>query len=549
MNKGSLAPILVLILLVLSVIPFTATPTQAQTGQPVTEITWKVRLNRDAAILEVANGDADAFAWSSPLPQYQDLDPTVLGKMKLIRSTTTYVDIALNPAANVIDPNGPGYVEQLDYNITGTWLPGLIYWDSPTDFNSNWVNITDITDWSKVHFNPFGIGEIRYALNFLINRDLIVRTIYGGSAAAALGAIRPSHPAYPRLKHVYDDLGLTPAGDQDKAKQMFEEAMANAKSVLQNYGFDLYLKDDSSSPTGKYWYLKKPDGSEEPITVYFVIRVEDERLEVGRQISTWMEKIWNIKVVRIERERSVVTPIIYGTNPVTTSETLGGIVWTLYTEGWVSMGEDIDVWGRYDIAFFYSPLRGYGPNHRVKSWWYWFNSTEYNWGVQLYYGSYTQQNVDELWALMEKALKAGLLRAPRVFVTENWEFAPVNRDRVTQLVPGVASGIWTPWALRTLQTTDGKATIVEYSSQGALFMSAWNTVLGFNDVYSELMGRLVRDFDFYSSPINGMPVPIRVKSYKVTYDVTVPDDALVFNPKDKKWEPLYAGETEGPFGD
>ncbi len=150
---------------------------------------------------------------------------------------------------------------------------------------------------------------------------------------------------------------------------------------------------------------------------------------------------------------------------------------------------------------------------------------------------------------MEKALKAGLLSALRVFVTENWEFAPVNRDRVTQLVPGVASGIWTPWALRTLQTTDGKATVVEYSSQGALFMSPWNTVLGFNDVYSELMGRLVRDFDFYPSPINGMPVPIRVKSYKVTYNVTVPDDALVYNPKDKKWEPLYAGETVGPFGD
>jgi len=536
MNRKIIVPLLILVLIAVSVIPVAAFKASAQSssGKPVTEITWKVRLNREAAILEVANGKADVFAWSSPLPQYQGLDPAVLGKLKLIRSTTTYVDIGINLASNVIDPNAPGKVQLLDTSYPGQQLPGLIYWNPP---KGNWVNITDIKDYKNLHFNPFGIREIRFALNFLVDRDLIVRRIYGGSAAPALGAIRPSHPAYDRLKHIYTELGLTPTGDKDKAVKLFMDAMKKANETLKKYKMMLVLKPDSSSPTGKYWYFVKPDGSSEPVTIYFVIRVEDERLEVGRQISTWMEQYWNLKVVRIERERSVVTPVIYGTNPVTTSSRLGNVVWTLYTEGWVSMGEDIAVYARYDTAFFYAPLRGYGPNHRITKWWYWYNATMYKLGLDLYYGSYTQKNIDKLWKEIEEMLYDGVWQSPRVFITENWEFAPVCRDRVTQLVPGVASGIWTPWALRTLQTVDGKATIVEYSSQGALFMSAWNPVLGFTDVYSELMGRLVRDFAFYSSPINGMPVPIRVKGYQVLYNVTVPNDAYVYNSSMgvKKW--------------
>ncbi len=550
MNKRLVIPLIVLAILALSIIPAMAFKVSAQqAGQPVTEITWKVRLNRDAAILEVSQGGAGVFAWSSPLTQYQGLNPKVLGKMKLIRSTSTYVDIGINPAANIIDPNAPGVVQLKGKNLTGQQIPGLIYWDSPKYFNSNWVNITQIKDWKNVHFNPFGLKEVRFALNFLINRDLIVRRIYGGSAAPALGCIRPSMgEAYERLKQVYDQLGLTPTGDSQKAVKLFNNAMTKANQVLKKYGFALVLKTDSSSPTGKFWYLKKPDGSEEPITIYFLIRVEDERLEVGRQISTWMEQYWNLKVQRIERERSVVTPVIYGKNLVSTSSTLGGIVWTLYTEGWVTMSEQPAVWARYDIAFFYMPLWGYGSNTMFSQWWYWYNATLYNWGTQLNYGSFTPETVNRLWTLMTKGLKAGVEESVRVFVTENWEFAPVNKERVTQLVPGTVTGIWTPWTLRTLKTVDGKATIDEFSSQGALFMSSWNPVLGFTDVYSMLMGQLIMDYGFYNSPITGNPVPIRVKSFSIKYNATVPNDAYIFNSTIKKWVAQNAGEKVGPDG-
>ncbi len=544
MNRKIIVPLLILVLIAASVIPVATFRASAQTpsGKPVTEITWKVSLNREAAILAVASGKADVFAWSSPLPQYQGLDPAVLGKLKLIRSASTFVDIGINPAANVIDPNAPGEVKLYKVSYKGQQIPGLVYWNPP---KGNWVNITDIKNYANLHFNPFALWKVRFALNFLIDRDLIIRTIYGGSAAPALGCITPSHPAYPKLKYIYSELGLTPSGNKEKAVKLFMEAMKQANETLKKYHMMLVLLPDKSSPTGKFWYFVKPDGSKEPITIYFVIRIEDERLYVGRQVANWIERYWNLKVVRIERSRSVVTPVIYGNNLVKTSSRIGNVVWTLYTEGWVSMGEEPAIYARYDVAFFYGPLWGYGPNTMMTTFWYWWNATMYKLGYDLNYGSFTQKTEGKLWKEIEELLLMGVQQSPRVFVTENWEFAPVNRDRVVQLVPGVATGIWNMWALRTLKTVDGKATIMEYSAQGALFMSAWNPVLGFTDVYSELMGRQVRDFAFYSSPITGMPVPIRVKGFKVLYNVTVPNDAYVYNSSIgvKKWvESPYAGK-------
>ncbi len=543
MNKKVLVPLLVLVMIAFSIIPAMAIHVSAQAkGKPVTEFVWKVSLNRQAAILSVASGKVDVFAWSSPLPVYQGLNPAILAKLKLIRSASTHISIAINPAQNVIDPNAPGQVKLYKKSFKGQIIPGLIYWNPP---HGNYINITDIKNYANLHFNPFALWQVRFALNFLINRQLIVDTIFGGSAAPALGCITPSHPAYPKLKFIYDKLGLTPQGNVQKSIKLFLAAMKAANQTLKKYHMMVVLKKDSSSPTGKFWYFVKPNGKSEPITIYFCIRIEDQRLYIGRQIATWLEKYWNLKVVRLERSRSVVTPVIYGKNLVDTSTRLGNVVWSLYTEGWVSMGEEPPVYARYDVAFFYGPLQGYGPNTYNTQWWYWWNATIYKLAYDLNYGIFTQKTVNKLWKEIEQCLYDGVQQSPRVFITEDWEFAPVNRQNVVELVPGRVTGIWSPWTLRTLETTSGKATIMEYSAQGALFMSAWNPVLGFTGVYSMLMYNLIADPAFNPSPINGMPVPVRVKGFKLFYNVTVPNTAYVFNSsmKAKKWVVTpYAGK-------
>ncbi len=543
MNKKVLVPLLILALIAFSIIPAVAihVSAQAKKGKPVTEFVWKVSLNRQAAILSVASGKADVFAWASPLPVYQGLNPAILAKLKLVRSASTYFSIAINPAQNVIDPNAPGQVKLYHKTYKGQVIPGLMYWNPPS---GSYINITDIKNYANLHFNPFALWQVRFALNFLINRQLIVDTIFGGSAAPALGCITPSHPAYPKLNYVYSKLGLTPQGNVQKAIKMFLAAMKAANQTLKKYHMMLVLKKDSSSPTGKFWYFVKPNGQSEPITIYFCIRIEDQRLYIGRQISNWIEKYWDLKVVKLERSRSVVTPVIYGKDLVKTSSRLGNIVWTLYTEGWVS-SEEPAIYARYDVAFFYGPIQGYGPNGYSPQWWYWWNESLYKLAYTLNYGVFTSKTANKLWQDIAKALYMGVQQSPRVFITENWEFAPVNRQNVVELVPGRVTGIWSAWALRTLETPTGKATVMEYSAQGALFMSAWNPVLGFTGIYSVLMGNLIMDPSFFPSPINGMPVPVRVKGFKVLYNVTVPKNAYIYNCSmaARKWVPTpYAGK-------
>ncbi len=539
-NRNLLKVFAALALVAIFIVPYITLGVSAQTtqGKPVTEITFIARTSQQTALLETASGKADVFLWSMPLGYYKSLSPDVASKLRLIRTTTTYYSLALNPANNVYDPNAPGVIVLKGQNITGKALPGLIFWNPSTITantnltNKNWVPITLIKEkkaWNNLHFNPFALQEVRFALNFLIDRQFIVNNILGGSAMPVYGPVMPSNPAaLEKLQSVYQQLGLGPTANVKKAQQMFLDAISKANATLSKYG--MYLKLIG----GKWWFFK-PDGSSEPVTVYFLIRIEDERYQIGLQIADWMEKYWNLTVERIARERSVVSPVVYGKNLVETSPSLGNVVWSMYTEGWVTMSEEPPVWARYDIAFFLCPLRGYGPNHGITSWWYWYNKTLYKLGVDLYYGSYTQQNVSKLWDEMKEALLLGEEAAPRIFLTLNVEYFPVNSQRVVSLVPGVVSGLWTPWAMRTLQTIDGKATVVEYSSTGALFMSPWNPVLGFTDVYSMTMGQLVFDFGVYPSPNNGSILPVRVLSYKVEYGNF--KGGYIFNASEWKWVP------------
>ena len=541
-NRNLLKVLAAVALVVIFVIPYATviqSNAQATKGQPVTQITFIARTSQQTAILQVASGQADVFLWSMPLGYFKTLSPSVSSKLKLIKTLTTYFSLAINPANNVYDPTAPGTIVLQNQNITGQAIPGLMFWNPSTITsgqklpNPNWVPITLIKEknaWKNLHFNPFALQEIRFALNFLINRQFIVSTILGGSAYPAYGPVMPNNPvALQKLGSVYTQLGLTATGNVKKSEQMFLNAMKKANETLVKY--HMYVK----LVNGK-WYFFKPDGSSEPIKVYFLIRIEDERYQIGLQISSWLEKYWNLTVVKIPRTRAVVTPVVYEKNLVQTSPSLGDIVWSLYTEGWVSMSEEPPSWARYDVAFFLCPMRGYGPNGGITSWWYWYQPKLNKLGIDLYFGSFTQQNVSKLWNETKEALLLGEEAAPRVFLTLDIEYFPVNAQRVVSLVPGVVSGLWTPWALRTLQTPDGKATVIEYSSTGALFMSPWNPVLGFTDVYSMTMGQLVFDFGVYPSPSTGQILPIRVANYTVQYGSFT--GGYVFNASEWKWVPM-----------
>ncbi|WP_175059909.1 ABC transporter substrate-binding protein [Thermococcus sp. 2319x1] len=84
---------------------------------------------------------------------------------------------------------------------------------------------------------------------------------------------------------------------------------------------------------------------------------------------------------------------------------------------------------------------------------------------------------------------------------------------------------------------------VIYSSTGALFMGVWNpSSSGYSDTYSRRIADLVFDSGFpYST--EGVPAPYHCRVVEYKKDVTVPDDAVIFNSTTDTWEAAHAGET------
>lgn len=262
---------------------------------------------QDTAILSVAKGDYDILSYAFPAGKFQGLGEDVLNNLKLFKSASSYNELTIND------------------------------WHDP-DKDAPIVTVGD-----KVYFNPFAIREVRYAMNWLISRDYIVQNIYQGSGAPMLGCIRPSHPANKYFEPVYNALGLTTSGDEDYALYLIEQGMEKAKEQVAKYGHTLEKRSDG------YWYF---DGK--PVTVKFLIRIEDERKEIGLYIARLLETKAGFKVEKYLWDRKKAGSVVFAEDPA-------NYKWNLYTGGWGTSGLPSQ-WVDGYMAFFYTNWYGYTPN-------------------------------------------------------------------------------------------------------------------------------------------------------------------------------------------
>lgn len=491
--------LLSLVLLILIVSTMAATSVQAQVvkGPPLDRIIYTVRTTQERGVLDVSEGKLDVFMFAVS-PKVLQQVPYNKENVKLIPTRTAYYNLVFNPY-------------------------------SDDDEAGKWGVATDIDDGTK-HFNPFALKKVRFAFQF-INRKYIIENILAGGGVPKYGPIGPAHGAYDKLKSVYEELGLTPEGDESKLLRMIDEALTEAAQHLEKLGYKLYKKEDPNAPAGYWWYFQAPGQDEEPVTVVFIIRPEDERKDIGNYVADLIEKA-GIKVERkyIARAASKV----YGTDPAT-------LWWHIYTAGWVTTAEAL--WPEGYLAFFGAAWAGWLP-----SWIGWEYNKEraeakgdeiqliiedetYN----LYMGKYTG---DLFWEKAKEILKLIVEQSIRVFLVETEEYFVVNR-RVHDIAAGRATGLSTLWAFRTAWTEDGTLVVAQFSTQGALFMSAWNPVGGLQDIYTEYIARYVYDLGDWPHPSTGERVPIRTV-WKILErgDITIPGTALIYNHTAHKWQTL-----------
>ena len=469
----------------------------AKKGPYVDEVDIEVRTARDTAIGEVGSGDFDMFLYASPGTLYDGLPSDIKEGMYLIPSSAAYNDLFLNPC---------------------------------TGEDGSPVIKSEGTEW----FNVTGDKQIRFAFNFLMNRQYIVDQIYGGYAAPMYSCVMQTEPAAPEFQSVYKELGLTPTGDEQKGISMITERMEYWADQL---GGKLKKVDASDSPAGYWWYF-----NDEPVTFRAMIRIEDERHEIGLYICDQLEKA-GIKTIRNEWERVKAFSAAYFVDPRTPPPNH----WNMYTDGWISMS----AWKFVEtsIAQMYAPWYGWMPGLQEETWW-----------------NYTQPDLDKLtkktvngmcadeddyWNTLRESLKLAIQEAVRVFCVTELSYFPVNK-RVSGIAYDVGSGLGSRWTFITAQTPDNKLKVLQYSSQGSLFMSAINTIDGLDDVYSNYIWRPIRDYASWSHPGEGVPIQVRTQwkvdkkfhfeGDKMVGELDVPSDCVVYDSKENKWVTVGSGK-------
>ena len=190
----------------------------AEKGTFLDEIKFIQYLDENTALEEVRNGNLDLYYYRISSDRLKDADSR--DGLQVFESTGGYFSILLNPSD------------------TG-------------------------------EFNPFSIREVRYALNFLVDRNLIVNELLGGYGA-------PMISNYGIFSADY--LGIV---------DVLEAFQFNYNPSLANEIITEQLYDVGAKKVDGIWHYEN-----EPIVITFFIRSDDPaRKAIGEILSSKLESI------------------------------------------------------------------------------------------------------------------------------------------------------------------------------------------------------------------------------------------------------------------
>jgi peptide/nickel transport system substrate-binding protein len=142
--------------------------------------------------------------------------------------------------------------------------------------------------------NPFSIRQIRFAMNYLVDRDFVVNEILKGHGSPRIDPFGIYSPEYLNIIDTVQSFGFRHS--PELAQHMIAEALTHAGAT----------KDNRS---GKWIYNGRP------ITVKILIREDiSYRKSVGEAIASALENL-GFNVVRDYGDLNKANSIIYGSDP------------------------------------------------------------------------------------------------------------------------------------------------------------------------------------------------------------------------------------------
>lgn len=358
--------------------------------------------------------------------------------------------------------------------------------------------------------NPLSLPGVRQALQYLVDREFVAREIYQGQAVPMLTNISPTDFDYLTIFSQISAAGVT--YDPEFARAQIDEAMTEA----------------GAEKVDGVWHY-----ADRPITLKFIIRVEDERREVGNLIQNALTEA-GFRISASYQPFAPAIQTVYTSNPT-------DFQWHLYTEGWGRGAPQ-----RYDysgINAYYAPWQGNMPGWREVGFWQYENEELDTLGRRLFQGDFADR--DERDELYRDMTALGLDESVRIWIATILNTYPVQPE-VKGITHDLAAGPRGLWSLRSAYRTDSSALTV-----GHLWVwterSTWNPVGGIGDVYTSDIWRHLQDPPMWNHPFSGRP-----QAFRIDYDIetagpdgtlAVPADAMLWDAARGIWSPIPEDTT------
>jgi peptide/nickel transport system substrate-binding protein len=438
----------------------TITPLAQPTSIPAsTSITFISYNGNDAnGILAFEHGQIAFYAYSVPPSEYTSLPPGA----KAYLMPATYYDVLVNP-----------------------------------------LNTT-------FGFNPFQFQEVRFALNFIVNRTFFVDNILHGYGIPSItlyaGEQCVLHIQNTLAKYAYIHYNFTYANE-------------TIYKVLTAHG--------AQYVNGKWYY----DGK--PITVYVFVRTDATvRSEYAQYFISQLEKL-GFTVQEIQGNLQKEISMVYGSDPANTT-------WDILIEAWGG------TYGYYDAGLIEGLYSTFGSSAPFTSYYGLsfgtFNDSKYesplllkeaneidNWSLTLIQSEFT--NAAQYYQLVNDIVNVGINMSVRIglgiSLTPQYVLSNING-----VYPNYAQGSLLNFQtyLSIINGSYPNVTIgVRYLTQGAA-----NPGAGFTDAYTDEIATALFTPAALTVPGSGYPVPY-IYSFKIVNMtpnavVPVPSNALWWNP-------------------
>ncbi|MEI0525475.1 ABC transporter substrate-binding protein [Brachyspira murdochii] len=467
-------------------------------GALIDKIIYEVRTDMTIAIKDVADGRADLMASGIDGAAYLSLGESDLEKLDTYAVPSGSWSLLFNPVPN-----------KAPYTVT--------------------------TRDGKTYFNPLAIKEVRFAMNFLIDRKKLVDEILRGAGEPSFTQATPGQPGTYRYNLIPSKMGMTANGNEDKAINDINKAMEKAANLPENRG---KLKKENG------WW--KYNG--ETVTIKFVIRVDDPtgRLPAGNAISDLIEKT-GIKVEKLLYDRNKSTQVVYGSDPK-------DYEWNIITEAWGAGATR--AWWDVTLRQMYVREGNYMPGGNISEFWNYDNKEASRISDKNSNGWFL--TADEYWNGNMRLQEIGLEDAVRIYLNSQTQFFVANKERFNRrMLYGVGDGV-NDWSIRSADIKPNRngekvLRVLQHSAQGSLFISPWDPVGvgGFSDAYSSIMigpcsdagatfespSTAKTEFILGEADTNSLEIGVRAGNNGIPVGtIKVPQNAKMYNPYTQKWE-------------